>query len=72
MNRNKAILVTAIITGLLIIIDVGLIFLAPVASLIITGLFLLYGVFRSSRDFYLWLTKDEPKENIFFNDEGDF
>ena len=71
MNKNKAILVTAIITGMLIIIDIGLIFLAPVASLIITGLFLLYGLFRSSRDFYLWLAKDEPKE-IKLYDEGDF
>lgn len=70
MKKNKALLVTVIIAVMLIAIDIGLIFLAPVAAVIIAGLFLLYGLFRSFHDFYLWLNKDEPEKTIF--NKGDF
>ena len=71
MKKNKALLVTVIIAVMLIAIDVGLIFLAPVAALIITGLFLLYGLFRSFHDFYMWLTKEESSK-ISLYEKGDF
>ena len=71
MRRNKALLVTLVIAVMLIAIDIGLIFLAPVAAVIIAGLFLLYGLFRSFHDFYTWLTKNESTK-ISIYEKGDF
>lgn len=62
MNKRKAVLATAIITAMLVVIDIFLYRESKSGFALLTGMVTVYGYYRVAVDFCAWLSAPDARQ----------